>query len=394
MVARISPDIEQHAKPIDFAVEDPDNAMTHPEDNLAAIRASLEAHGQVKPVVYWRDSTGSARIIAGNGTFRTAKQLGWSKLAMTEYVGTRDDAVSYALADNHTAELARWDVTKRDLQLSELGLRWEPVKVDWKPVEAKFEAPTIKIMPPAPEPKTREPRTRQEKPERALGDLWHLGKHLVMCAPSLDGHSLSVLMRGERAPLRYVTVTPDRKPRWWFYRSLESSWPSYWLGWEPMRQALDGEREKAHWTLEDVCRITRDSNAARWFVAGDTWEPIPREAYNALAEAAEGVATNITAQHTDVRSCGRAWIFRHPYEALLAVVDRLQVIQDHDFEYLAPLFTAVDGPILVLGSVLPAALVAAEHAGKACYGTLPTAESCEQAITFWETQTGRTAEKA
>jgi ParB-like chromosome segregation protein Spo0J len=61
-------------------------------------------------------------VIAGNGTLEAAKQLGWSEIvvAYTPTDWTYEQARSYALADNRTAELAEWDSDKLAMQLIEL----------------------------------------------------------------------------------------------------------------------------------------------------------------------------------------------------------------------------------------------------------------------------------
>ena len=52
----------------------PGNPRQH---NLAAIRESLEEHGQYRPLVI---QASSGRILAGNGTFEAAHELGWKKI--------------------------------------------------------------------------------------------------------------------------------------------------------------------------------------------------------------------------------------------------------------------------------------------------------------------------
>lgn len=99
--------------PIDELHPDPNNARTHDERNLAAIQGSLEAFGQVEPLVVLR-STG--RIIGGNGRFDVMKQLGWLKVKAVMVDLEEDKATALALALNRTGELARWDMG----QLSEL----------------------------------------------------------------------------------------------------------------------------------------------------------------------------------------------------------------------------------------------------------------------------------
>ena len=94
------------AVPITRLVPDPANARTHDERNLDAIRGSLAAYGQRKPVVVNR-RTGV--VEAGNGTLRAALSLGWTHLAAVFVDDDPVTATGFAIADNRTAELAGWD---------------------------------------------------------------------------------------------------------------------------------------------------------------------------------------------------------------------------------------------------------------------------------------------
>ncbi len=91
---------------IDSLNPDPDNARVHPENNLESICESLKAYGQVKPIVVRKKGR---IIVAGNGTYEAAKQLGWSEIAAVIVDMTDREAAGYGLADNRTAELAKWD---------------------------------------------------------------------------------------------------------------------------------------------------------------------------------------------------------------------------------------------------------------------------------------------
>jgi ParB-like nuclease domain len=90
---------------IDSLTLDPNNAMGHPEDNIAAIAASLRRFGQQEPVLV--DAAG--KILAGNGTVLAAISLGWKKISITKSELTGHDAVGYAIDDNQTARLSEWD---------------------------------------------------------------------------------------------------------------------------------------------------------------------------------------------------------------------------------------------------------------------------------------------
>lgn len=105
---RIAVALQNLAVPLDSLVMDPANARKHGEENLAAIRASLEKFGQVKPIVVAEEDR---QIIAGNGTFEVATRLGWTEIAAVILPLSKIEAAQLAIADNRSAELAEWDET-------------------------------------------------------------------------------------------------------------------------------------------------------------------------------------------------------------------------------------------------------------------------------------------
>lgn len=88
---------------------DPENARIHPMVNMQAIRDSLEIYGQVKPIVVRREGM---IVVAGNGTLQAARDLGWTKIAANIIDMTYVEASGYGLADNRTAELAKWNMKR------------------------------------------------------------------------------------------------------------------------------------------------------------------------------------------------------------------------------------------------------------------------------------------
>ncbi len=95
---------------------DPANARLHDQANIDAIIRSLERFGQQKPIVVDENNT----ILAGNGTWQAAKQLGWTRLLVARTNLRGKEAAAFALADNRTAELARWDPAQLATTLSDL----------------------------------------------------------------------------------------------------------------------------------------------------------------------------------------------------------------------------------------------------------------------------------
>lgn len=97
-------------------LSDPRNARLHDADNLKAIAASLEKFGQQKPIVVSMDNV----VLAGNGTLAAAKELGWDFIQVVRSKLTGDAATAFGIADNRTAELAKWDYAQLAASVREL----------------------------------------------------------------------------------------------------------------------------------------------------------------------------------------------------------------------------------------------------------------------------------
>lgn len=107
--------------PVDKFTLDPENARVHPERNLESIRSSLELYGQLKPIVVRKETM---VVVAGNGTLTCAMALGWTEIAAVIIPMTEVEAAGYGIADNRTAELAKWDfevIARLDKLLQEAG---------------------------------------------------------------------------------------------------------------------------------------------------------------------------------------------------------------------------------------------------------------------------------
>ena len=81
------------------------NARAHGERSIRAVMKSLELFGQQKPIVV----TQELEVIAGHGTLAAAMRLKMPKVWIVRSHLTVDDATAYGIADNRTADLAKWD---------------------------------------------------------------------------------------------------------------------------------------------------------------------------------------------------------------------------------------------------------------------------------------------
>ena len=91
---------------IDRLQPDPQNPRTHDDRNMSAIRASLEAHGQVEPLVVQRDTR---MVIAGNGRMAAMRELGWSTAQCVVLDVDDSTARRLSITLNRSGELAGWD---------------------------------------------------------------------------------------------------------------------------------------------------------------------------------------------------------------------------------------------------------------------------------------------
>ena len=170
--------------------------------DVDAVAASLSRFGQRKPIVVRKDD---GTIIAGNHTWQAAKKLGWSEIAVA-YVGDDDvTAQAYALADNRTAELGDYDdeLLKQLIEsvgqidpelLHDTGWSDDAVKELLDKIES--ELPKVVDEDEVPEPPI-EPKTK-------LGDLYHLGRHRLLCGDSTDEATVARLMDGAKADMVFT----------------------------------------------------------------------------------------------------------------------------------------------------------------------------------------------
>lgn len=86
------------------------NLREHPANprrgDIDAIAASLQAHGQYRPIVAQH---GTGYILAGNHTWKAARRLGWKHVAVTWIDVDDQTAAKVLIADNRTSDLATYD---------------------------------------------------------------------------------------------------------------------------------------------------------------------------------------------------------------------------------------------------------------------------------------------
>jgi len=140
--------------------EDPENARTHSERNINAIKLSLDEFGQVEPLVV---QASNGKVIGGNGRLQAMRDLGWVKAKVVKVDMDDKEAKALAIALNRTAELAEWNYETLAGNLGDLvGGGFDVEKIGWldhevEPLmQAEWKPPEVEDMP--------EPAAQNAKP--------------------------------------------------------------------------------------------------------------------------------------------------------------------------------------------------------------------------------------
>lgn len=196
-LSHIAESLRPLAVQIDSLHEDPANARVG--HDVARIAASLQQYGQRKPIVANRLQNG--KIEAGNGTFRAARELGWSHVAVVFVDDDAATAAGYGVADNRVGEFSRWDteVLREIAQTTgDLFTGFEPAELD----------ELVGVSTETKNPIAEEPGADVDRAEELLakwpvqiGQVWLLGTHRLMCGDSTQRVDVMRLMDGSLADL-------------------------------------------------------------------------------------------------------------------------------------------------------------------------------------------------
>lgn len=173
------------------------NARTHSDEQISVLAASIGRYGFNNPVLI--DTAGG--IIAGHGRVLAAKRLGMETVPVVPLAHlTEDEKRAYILADNKTAELSGWDEDLLRIEVADLadkdfdmgGLGFDEKEIAKLLVEPEPEAGDGGDGEPDPD------AALEAKPDpvSALGDVWVMGAHRLICGDSTDPATLEALQGG------------------------------------------------------------------------------------------------------------------------------------------------------------------------------------------------------
>src|SRR5574344_339067 len=183
--------------PIDKLVPYVNNARTHSPEQINKLRSSLREFGFVNPVII----DGNNGIIAGHGRVMAAKEEGISEVpcVLADYL-TEAQKKAYILADNRFAQDAGWDEELLRLEIEAL----EGMDFDVSLTGFNEDEISDLLAGDAEDAKDDDFDVEEELQKPCFskaGDIWHIGKHRVICGDSTLPETYERLMDGRKANL-------------------------------------------------------------------------------------------------------------------------------------------------------------------------------------------------
>jgi DNA modification methylase len=205
----MQPRLEIVYRPVAELIPYARNARTHSDAQIADIAASIREFGFTNPLLI-----DSARgMIAGHGRLLAARKLGMTEVPTIELAHlTPIQRRAYVLTDNRMALSAGWDDGMLRAELEELAA------ADFDLLLTGFGTDEIdKLLLPNPgQTDPDEAPAAPTYPAARVGDLWRLGRHVLVCGDCTDPEAVRRALGGV-VPHLMVTDPPygvDYDPDW------------------------------------------------------------------------------------------------------------------------------------------------------------------------------------
>lgn len=166
---------------------------------VAKVASSIKEYGWRQPIVVDEDKV----IIAGHTRWLAAQKLKMDEVPVHIANGlTPQQVKAYRLADNRVSEDASWDTNLLKLELQELEVDFDLTLTGFDGTElaALLADKTEGLTEPDEIPDNVEPRA-------CAGDVWRLGRHVLVCGDSTDADTVAKCLDGV-TPNLMVTDPP------------------------------------------------------------------------------------------------------------------------------------------------------------------------------------------
>ena len=166
------------------------NSRTHSKDQILKLRSSLREFGFINPIIIDKNFN----VIAGHGRLTAAKEENFDKVPCI-FADHMTDAQkkAYILADNRMALDAGWDTELLAIEMEELqnlGFNLDLTGFDDSEIADLFAINSDEVK-----EDNFDIDSELEKPCKSkTGDIWHLGKHTVICGDSTLPETYTALL--------------------------------------------------------------------------------------------------------------------------------------------------------------------------------------------------------
>lgn len=175
------------------------NPKKHPKAQLRKLRRSIETVGWTNPPLI--DQQG--RVVCGAGRVTVALQMGLKSIPtiMLDDL-SEQDRIAYIIADNKIAEQGSWskDLLRSELRgLVEVGYEVELTGMD------TLEIDTLLSLDDGDGAIDDVVELPDEMPAvTRLGDIWHIGKHRLICGDAREPETYERLLEGQKVELTFT----------------------------------------------------------------------------------------------------------------------------------------------------------------------------------------------
>ncbi len=182
---------------------DKKNPRLHSSKQIKQLARSIESFGFNTPLLVDRNLV----VVSGAGRLAAAKLLGLTQvptICLDHLSPAKRRA--FMIADNKLSELSTWDEKILAEHLQELATQ----EIDFDLEAMGFEVPEFELLV-APTGSTsvtkddmEEPIAPPTIPISQVGDLWRLGRHLLLCGSALESSSYSRVLEGKQANIIFT----------------------------------------------------------------------------------------------------------------------------------------------------------------------------------------------
>jgi hypothetical protein len=207
---KLKPKLAIEYWPIEVIGLNPKNPRLHSKKQIQQLAKSIEAFGFNVPILI----NSERQVVAGHGRYQACKLLGFTEVPAIrlEHL-TEGQTRAFMVADNRLAENSVWDQRLLGEQFKALS----NLELDFDVEVAGFEMGEIDMMieglalastemgnlaDAIPEPKGKAQVTQ-------AGDLWRLDRHRIYCGDARTDAAYSTLMQGRRAAAIFTDVSMD-----------------------------------------------------------------------------------------------------------------------------------------------------------------------------------------